>query len=346
MGALEHHGLLVEVLKHLSNVQDVLCCSMVSRAWQAASQHVHLESLNFDLHSDEVFFDTWDKDILRHFQQCSSRGNFDELKTVDIRIAELSADMEPETCLKTRNRNMYRFLRTMWQSIMLPQAVSVDGDTMTAMTSCRLEGQFRMYKTVVHLPATLQHIYLVPSVDGCDDEIYLSLFERFCDLQTLEVSIMYGYLAHLHSDLLVPNKPTFVLDAKLKALNTLYLLDEGGLTIGHGMSFASSLPSLVSVAVSVSMQDANALLKMPSLEYAIFRRFDMHQDAGVLRERQLLVGMSSKLRVLLLEKLCRTRILKADMVLDRLVPSWDMNAGVDEIEDQLDLKMPFELLNK
>ena len=100
----------------------------------------------------------------------------------------------------------------------------------------------------------------------------------------------------------------------------LYLLDEVGLTIGNGMSFASCLPSLVSVAVSVcfSMQDANALLRLPSLEYAIFRirirsseSLICIQDAGALRSvgawRQLLVGMSSKLQVLLLEG--QTRIL-------------------------------------
>ena len=33
------------------------------------------------------------------------------------------------------------------------------------------------------------------------------------------------------------------------------------------------------------------------------------------------------------------------MVLDRLVPSWDLTAGLDEIEDQLALNMPFELFN-
>lgn len=350
MGALESHGLLVQVMKHLSNVQDVLCCSMVSRSWQAASQHLQLDSLIFDLYEeDEPLFDTWAENILHHFEQSSLRGMFDELKTVDIRIAEFRDDPGDEfsaACVKARNRSMYRFLRTMLHSIMLPQAVSLDGDMMTAMTSCRLEGQFRMYNTVLNLPATLQHMCLVPCVDGCDDEIYLSLFERFRDLRTLEVNVSAGYLALPHSGLRVPGRPTFVLDAELKALNTLYLLDEGDLTVGRGLSFASCLPSLVAVAVSVSIQDANALLRLPSLQYAIFRSFDISQEtAGPLRERHLLVGMYSKLRVLLLEKLCRTRILKADVVLDILIPSWDLNARLHEVERQSDLEMPFALYN-
>lgn len=132
------------------------------------------------------------------------------------------------------------------------------------------------------------------------------------------------------------------MDARLNALITLYLLDEGDLTIGRGLSFASCLPSLVAVAVSVSIQDANALLRLPSLKYAIFGSFGLSQEAaGPLRERHLLVGMYSKLQVLLLEKLCRSRTLKADVVLDILVPSWDLNARPDEVEHQSDMKMPF-----
>ena len=80
----------------------------------------------------------------------------------------------------------------MLQGIMLPQAVSFDGHMMTAMTFCRLEGQSRIYNTVLNLLATLQHMCLVPCLDG---EIYLSLFENFHDLQKIEVNVIYGYPA-------------------------------------------------------------------------------------------------------------------------------------------------------
>ena len=131
------------------------------------------------------------------------------------------------------------------------------------LRTCHLSGVFPFIPAMRCLPVTVEHVILEPTSKAWPGCVYLRTFDRFVNLQTLEIRPKH-FLAHRQ-------RTRFHLDCVLASLQTVYLLDSCELAVYSNFSFGTSLPALRHFGAALNSFNARALLALPKLKFALLR---------------------------------------------------------------------------
>ncbi len=184
MQAMQGQGILVAVFDQLDNVGDMMRCATVSKAWHQASNHARPSRLRISWVEAQVSQQTEGQDkppsaalsaVQKWLKHKHARGVFQ-------RVQELSISMKPSftqgvsLCESTLcNFSVHRFWRELLQSA-----------DCWPVQSCNLENANEsLESTVKLLPKTVRHLKLC--IGRLTETIYLSLFDRFPYLQSVEL---------------------------------------------------------------------------------------------------------------------------------------------------------------
>jgi len=176
VAALESPVLLAQVLNHSGCIMAIARCSMVNRAWQAASQQVQLHSVTV-MPANGVL--TWAeaKRDLKMCKKLGARGMFNQLQSIHICVIKFSK----------KQVRRYSHIQSL---LTIMSAPICKGISTSMLTRCRLSGMFHLISIVQSLPLSLQDLVLEPDHSNSNDgAINLSMFSKFPCLQTLEIDL-------------------------------------------------------------------------------------------------------------------------------------------------------------
>ena len=189
MQALQDQGILMAVFDQLDDVSDMMRCATVSKAWRQASNHARPSRLCISWVEAQVSQQPEGQDtppsaalsaVQKWLKHKHARGVFQ-------RVQDLSISMKPSFtpgvslrelvfCESTLcNYSLHRFWRELLQSA-----------DCWPVQSCKLENANEsLESTVKLLPKTARHLKLC--IGRLTETIYLSLFDRFPHLQSVEL---------------------------------------------------------------------------------------------------------------------------------------------------------------
>ncbi len=189
MQALQDQGILMAVFDQLDDVSDMMRCATVSKAWCQASNHARPSRLCISWVDAQVSQQTEGQDtppnaalsaVQNWLKHKHARGVFQ-------RVQELSISMKPSFTQGVSlrelilcesmlcNFSLHRFWRELLQSA-----------DCWPVQSCNLENANEsLESTVKLLPKTVRNLRLC--IGRLTETIYLSLFDRFPYLQSVEL---------------------------------------------------------------------------------------------------------------------------------------------------------------
>ena len=189
MQALQDQGILMAVFDQLDDVSDMMRCATVSKAWCQASNHAQPSRLCISWVDAQVSQQTEGQDtppnaalsaVQNWLKHKHARGVFQ-------RVQELSISMKPSFTQGVSlrelilcesmlcNFSLHRFWRELLQSA-----------DCWPVQSCNLENANEsLESTVKLLPKTVRNLRLC--IGRLTETIYLSLFDRFPYLQSVEL---------------------------------------------------------------------------------------------------------------------------------------------------------------
>ena len=243
IASLEDEQMLTQVLRHLNSLKDVARCSAVSRSWHAASQAVQLLSIAVD--SDRQLTSDKAATVLQQLQRCEARGMFRQLHQMYLAVGAYSPQFfQQQGSPKSFFLSMIKIVSSG------PQLANLSSSW--PLTTCHLSGVFPFIPAMRCLPVTVEHVILEPTSKAWPGCVYLRTFDRFVNLQTLEIRPKH-FLAHRQ-------RTRFHLDCVLASLQPIYLLDSCELAVYSDFSFGTSLPALRHFGAALNSFNACALL--------------------------------------------------------------------------------------
>ena len=253
VASLEDEQMLTQVLRHLNSLKDIARCSAVSRSWHAASQAVQLLSIAMDTGDRKLTSDNAAA-VLQRFQRCEARGMFRQLQQMYLAVGVYSPQFLQQGSPISFFLSMVKVMSSG------PQMANISSSW--PLRTGHLSGVFPFIPAVLCLPVTVEHVILEPGSSTCPGHVDLHVFDRFVNLQTLEIRAKRSRARR---------RISFLLDCVLASLQTIYLLDRGELVVCDGFSLGTSLPALRQFGAALNSFNARALLALPELKFAALR---------------------------------------------------------------------------
>lgn len=288
--------LLPAILSRLEEVRDLLRCSAVSKAWNAATQKLQLASLIIPGTCEDFEYVDIDglPSTIQWLQEKHTQGAFAGIKTLTICLEHAySSACQDNELLQSHLRSI----------------LSIAG-TWGTLQSCSLRGDFPIDLPASLLPKHLQQLDLdIEPEQDLGMRKPLSLFNRFMNLQSLKIAPVEGTGDPDEMDL-----EQYVLNCTFPQLTGLSLLD-APLHVSPSYTLATYLPVLTDLHVGVYPRKAQAILDMKTLR---FLRLTIVCKPGVDKYADLTVYKNSKLQKLCIkgsrESLVTLTIEKVDLM--------------------------------
>ena len=195
---LEGQGLLLNVFNQLSSIVDLVVCSSVSKNWRALVKDAQPIALEVSCDTCGLLDSFGIAAVMQWLQNKQKQGRLQ-----NVRSLKLSA----EALFEEEYSEQMRL-----QASCFDAALMLSG--LWNLRSCVLEGPVHLETAAAILPTTLRcldiTVYEPPEVT------YLSLFERFSNLQLL-------YLQHSEGDQEGIPDVQFILDGSMPSLKTCHI---------------------------------------------------------------------------------------------------------------------------
>ena len=272
---LTSQDLLAAIMSRLQGLRDLLRCSAVNKAWNAASQNLQLASLGIQRTCDDVKpVDIYGLPItIQWLQEKHTQGAFVGIKTLRVCLEHAY------TC-GCHTEPLQSHLRSI---------LSIAG-TWGTLQSCSVKGDFPMDLPASLLPKNIQQLSMDLDTE-LDHSIGmkkpLSLFNRFLNLQSLKIHVVIDE-DELDSS---PGLQHYVLSSTFPQLTSLSLLDVP-MHVSPSCTLATCLPVLTDLQVCVYPRKAQAILDMKTLKFLCMillykPGLDNHADLTVYKDSKL-----------------------------------------------------------
>ena len=192
---LEGQGLLLNVFNQLSSLVDLAVCSSVSKSWRALVEDAQPVALDISSDACDLLDDHGITAVMQWLQHKQKQGRLQ-----NVRNLRLCAD----TLFKEEYTEQMRL-----QASLFDAALMLSG--LWGLRVCVLEGPVHLETAAAVLPTTLRSLDI--TVYEPPEVTYLSLFERFSNLQLL-------YLQHSEGDQEGIPDVQFVLDGSMPSIKT------------------------------------------------------------------------------------------------------------------------------
>ncbi len=240
--------LLAAILSRLEELRDLLRCSAVSKAWNAATQKLQLASLIIPGTCEDIEYVDIDglPSTIQWLQEKHTQGAFAGTKTLTVCLEHAySGACQDNELLQSHLRSI----------------LSIAG-TWGTLQSCSLRGDFPIDLPASLLPKHLQQLHLDIEPDqNLGMRKPLSLFNRFMKLQSLKIAPVDEIGDQDEMDL-----EQYVLNSTFPQLTGLSLLD-APLHVSPSYTLAAYLPVLTDLHVCVYPRKAQAILDMKTLRF-------------------------------------------------------------------------------
>ena len=247
---LASQDFLAAILSRLDELRDLLSCSAVSKAWNAASQNLQLASLVIPGICADIESIKWDdlSSTIQWLQEKHTQGAFAGIKILAVCLEHAYTGVCDADLLQSHLRSI----------------LSIAG-TWGTLQSCSLRGDIPMDLPADLLPKNIQQLSMdlrmEPDWILRTTDKRLSLFNRLLKLQSLKITLIDDRHDQGELDL-----GQYILSSTFPHLTSLSLLDLP-MHVSPSCRLATCLPVLTDLQVCVYVRRAQAILDLKTLRF-------------------------------------------------------------------------------